>query len=467
MNNAYINLKNAILFLTLISILGITSIISYISYRSQQTIYERETLTRLKAISQTLASQINGDDLVYLYKKYPRKEDFNEQTKDSIYLKIHNKLRMTQLMNGLSSPIYTLLYHPSDTAFHFGVTSAEKPYWMHHFKKFPKELFENYHKNGAIKPYSSENGTWLSAFSAIHQSDHKTHAGVVQVDIKFDEFKEKAIGTLVTNLFMTFLIVGIIAILIFFSINSLLRRQEELRTVEQNLAIYRKELIANVSHDLRTPLTSIQGYLETLLMPELNLTKEVQNKYLTTALTNTERLKNLVNELFELSRIESKDRKLKVESFHLAELIQDIYLGLQIQSKENDVKIINQIPSDLPKAKGDMALVERIFQNLLSNAIKYCPAGSWVRLKVSASNKHLNVIIEDNGTGMKEEDLLILFERVYKGKNKKSGSGLGLPIVKGILELHNSTYSVSNNAHGGLTFYFTLPRSLSSKDKTS
>ncbi len=467
MTNSFLNLKNGILFLTLISIVGITAIISYISYRSQEHIYEKETLIRLKAISQTLASQIDGDDLFHLYQKYPNIGDFTESTEDSIYKKIQQKLRIAQEMHELTSPIYTLIYHPSDTAFHLGVTSAEKPYWMHLFKKFPKQLLDKYQSSGVVRPYESENGMWLSAFCAIHKSDHTTHVGVVQVDIEFDDFRKKALGTLYTNLIITLLIVGIIGIMIFFSISTLLKRQEELREVEQNLSIYRKELIANVSHDLRTPLTSIQGYLETLLMPELELSQEVQNKYLNTALTNTARLKNLVNELFELSRIESKDRKLKVESFHLAELVQDLLIGLQYQSDENNIEIINQITSQLPKAKGDVALIERIFQNLLSNAIKYCPPGSSIKVSAVATVKHLHVEVEDNGIGMKEEDLAIVFERVYKGKNKKSGTGLGLAIVKGILELHGSSYSVNNNSEGGLTFKFTLPRCPMSKEKTS
>ena len=458
MNNSFINLKNGILLITLISILGIAAIISYLSYRSQEQIYQRETLTRLKAISQTLASQINGDDLFYLYQKYPNKGDLTSNSEDSVYARIHEKLKMTQLMNEISSPIYTLLYHPGDTAFHFGVSSAEEPYWMHHFKKFPKKLLDNYQGHGIVRPYSSENGTWLSAFCAIHKSDHSTHAGVVQVDINVDDLKDKARSMLYSNLMITLLIVGTIAILIYFSINSILKQQEELSLSEQSLSAYRKELIANVSHDLRTPLASIQGYIETLLMPDFEFTKEEQTKYLNTALNSTQRLKNLVTELFELSRLESKDRKLKPESFSLGELVQDILIGLKIQSENSKVELINEVSSSLPLIKGDVALIERVFQNLLSNSIKYCPEGSWVKVCAAESPDFISVYVEDNGTGMKEDDLSLLFERVYKGKNKKSGSGLGLAIVKGVLDLHESKYSVKNNKHGGLTFNFTLPK---------
>ncbi len=446
--------------LTLISIIGISAIITYISYKSQEMVYEQETLSRLKAISSTLASQINGDDLEHLYKHYPNRNDIANTDQDSVYKSIHDKLKMSAEINGITTPIYTLMFHPGDEKFHFGVTSAEEPYWMHHFVKYPEDLLKKYETSGVVRRYVSENGTWLSAFCAIKKSDHETPIGVVQVDITFDQFIAKARNSMYSNILITFLIVGTVAILIYFSIATLLKQQEKIQETEKELAIYRKELIANVSHDLRTPLASIQGYVETLLMPELNLSDVDRNKYLNITLNSAQKLKRLVDELFELSRLESKDRKLKLQSFCIGELGHDILLGLKLNAENSEIELKHSIDSSLPKVTADVALIERVLQNLLSNAIKYCPEGSWIELAAQLHNDdHLLIEVIDNGIGIPEDQIPQLFDRVYRGKNKKSGTGLGLAIVRGVLDLHHSTYKVSNNEHGGVTISFTLPTS--------
>ncbi|MFK7755316.1 MAG: sensor histidine kinase [Flavobacteriales bacterium] len=458
MSKFFSNLKNGILLLTLIFIVGFSSIITYISYKSQVVIFEQETLTRLKAISRTLASQIDGDELEHLYKHYPNKDDITSSSQDSVYLSIHEKLKISAEMNELKTPIYTLMFHPGDKKFHFGVTSAEQPYWMHHFEKYPQKLLDNYETFGAVRPYSDENGTWISAFCAITKSDHATPIGLVQVDMSFDQLSEKALGSLYSNILITLLIVGTLGILIYYSINSLLAQQDQIQETERELAVYRKELIANVSHDLRTPLASIQGYVETLLMPELNLSQEDQNKYLNVTLNSANNLKRLVDELFELSRLESKDRKLKQQSFHIGELAHDILLGLQLDAEQAKISLKHNIKESLPNVTADVALLERVLSNLLSNAIKYCPEGSWIEVNAKQlDNNKLLVAVKDNGIGIPEEQLPELFDRVYRGKNKKSGTGLGLAIVRGILDLHNSSYKAVNNEEGGVTISFTLP----------
>ncbi len=457
MNNFFTSLKNGILLLTLISIVGISAIITYISYKSQQRIIEQETLTRLQAISTTLASQINGEELLYLYEKYPNPGDISKTNQDSIYEAIHNKLKLSAEVNKIETPIYTLMFHEGDEHFHIGVTSAEEPYWMHHFEKFPEKLLNNYKTSGTVRPYTSENGTWLSAFSAIVDADKSEPAGVVQVDIEFDTFRDKALNNLYSNILITLLIVGTIAILIYYSITTLLRQQERIQETEKELAIYRKELIANVSHDLRTPLASIQGYVETLLMPELNLSEEDRKKYLNVTLNSAQKLKRLVEELFELSRLESKDKKLNLQSFSIGELALDILLGLKINAESAQIELKSDIAEDIPNVIADVALIERVLQNLLSNAIKYCPEGSWILVKAESTEKNqVLVSVADNGVGIPEDQIPELFDRVYRGKNKNSGTGLGLAIVRGVLDLHQSTYKAFNNEHGGVTISFTL-----------
>ncbi len=456
MNKFFSSLKNGILLLTLISIIGISAIITYISFKSQQQVFEHETLGRLKAISSTLASQIDGDELEHLYKHYPNKGDITFSAQDSVYNSIHEKLKMSAEINGITTPIYTLMFHPGDEKFHFGVTSSDEPNWMHHFEKFPQKLLDKYKSSGTVRPYKSENGTWLSAFCAIRKSDRTTPIGLVQVDVEFDKFRNKALSSLYSNILITLLIVGTVAILIYFSITTLLRQQEKIQETEKELALYRKELIANVSHDLRTPLSSIQGYVETLLMPELKLSEEDRTKYLNVTLNSAQKLKRLVDELFELSRLESKDRKLKLHSFKIGELAHDILLGLQIDAEQAEISLKHNISPLIPSVTADVALIERVLQNLLSNAIKYCPSGSWIKLSAKVEGNEVLVEVADNGVGIPEEDIPELFDRVYRGSNKKSGTGLGLAIVRGVLELHNSNYKAYNNKDGGITICFTL-----------
>jgi len=373
-----------------------------------------------------------------------------------VYKSIHEKLKMSAEINGITTPIYTLMFHPGDEKFHFGVTSSDEPYWMHHFEKFPQKLLDNYKSSGTVRPYTSEKGTWLSAFCAIRKSDHTTPIGLVQVDVEFDKFRDKALSSLYSNILITLLIVGTVAILIYFSITTLLRQQEKIQEAEKELAIYRKELIANVSHDLRTPLSSIQGYVETLLMPELKLSEEDRTKYLNVTLNSAQKLKRLVDELFELSRLESKDRKLKLHSFNIGELAHDTLLGLQIDAEQAGITLKHDISPSTPSVIADVALIDRVLQNLLSNAVKYCPSGSWIELSAKVEGSHVLVEVADNGVGIPEEDIPELFDRVYRGRNKKSGTGLGLAIVRGVLDLHNSNYKAYNNKDGGITICFTL-----------
>ncbi len=119
MNKFFSSLKNGILLLTLISIIGISAIITYISFKSQQQVYEHETLGRLKAISSTLASQINGDELAHLYKHYPNKGDITRSEQDSVYQSIHEKLKMSAEINGITPPINTLIFLPGNKKFLF------------------------------------------------------------------------------------------------------------------------------------------------------------------------------------------------------------------------------------------------------------------------------------------------------------------------------------------------------------
>lgn len=229
---------------------------------------------------------------------------------------------------------------------------------------------------------------------------------------------------------------------------------EEIKSVES----LRRELIANVSHDLRTPLATIQGYAETLTMKADSLDDAEKAKYTETILKGTERIKKLVDDLFELSKLETKQVKAQFEFFSLAELVSDISSKYELLAQKQNVIIKPNIPQDLPMIYADIALIDRVLQNLVDNALKHTPESGTISIELVPFENHLEVLVADTGLGITPEELPYIFDRYAKARsNRKEGTGLGLAIVKKILELHDSTISVTSKVDVGTTFRFQLP----------
>jgi len=233
---------------------------------------------------------------------------------------------------------------------------------------------------------------------------------------------------------------------------------DELKAVE-NL---RRELIANVSHDLRTPLAIMHGYVETMLMKNDTLTKEERHRYLNIVLKSTEKLKRMVTQLFELSKLEAQQIQPEKEPFFLTELAQDVAQKYEILAKEKNIEIDLQMPKKLPMVFADVALVERVLQNLIDNALKFTPEGGSVSLELMSIDESVEIKISDTGPGIPEQEQRFIFERYHRIKSgeekvNSSGTGLGLAIVKKILDLHNATIQVMSNSNQGASFYFQLP----------
>lgn len=236
------------------------------------------------------------------------------------------------------------------------------------------------------------------------------------------------------------------------------RNIEELKSVES----LRRELIANVSHDLRTPLAIMQGYVETMLMKEEQLTPEERRRYLETVLSSSESLSNLISQLFEYSKLEARQVEPQKEPFLISELAQDVYQKYQILARRRKIEMKLDIEPNLPLVFADLALVERVIQNLMDNALNYTPEGGSVYISMRALDEKVEVKIADTGPGIPEDEQSYIFERYKKASRtgkKSKGAGLGLAIVKKILELHNSTISVSSRLSEGTTFRFDLPTS--------
>ena len=221
---------------------------------------------------------------------------------------------------------------------------------------------------------------------------------------------------------------------------------------------FRKELISNVSHDLRTPVASIQGYAETLILKKDTLDAGEQLNYLHVIYESCDKLKNLVNDLFELSKLETNQVKLNKEPFSITELVSDIANKYRIISQKKGISINTFLPKELPMIEADLLLIDRVLQNLIDNAIKFCKAGDYINLDIRPELPgKVKISIVDSGEGISDEELPYIFERYYKGKKYSDSTGLGLAIVKKIMDLHQTDINVSSQPGNGTTFSFNLP----------
>jgi signal transduction histidine kinase len=223
----------------------------------------------------------------------------------------------------------------------------------------------------------------------------------------------------------------------------------------------RRELIANVSHDLRTPLATLQGYIETLLLKEDSLSQLDRRNYLETAIRHCERLSKLVTELLELAKLDSYDIRAEREPFNLGELVQDVVQKFQLMADEKQITLATRCEKNLPFVNADIGLIERVLENLIENALHNTPRGGSIRLELTPQPENVAVQVSDTGHGIPNEELNNIFDRFYQlDKSRKSElghSGLGLAITKKILELHDRSIDVVSALGSGTTFSFQLP----------
>ena len=222
----------------------------------------------------------------------------------------------------------------------------------------------------------------------------------------------------------------------------------------------RRDLVANVSHDLRTPMASVQGYLETLVLKQPTLTEEDKKRYLEVALKHSKGLSTMVAELFELAKLDAREVQVHVEPFSLCELGQDVLQRFELLASTRQVALIGVLSPSLPMVVADIRLIERVLVNLIENAVRHTPEGGRVSLFCYADDPGVLVQVSDTGPGIPTGDLPHIFERFYRspgtGADSAAGAGLGLAIAKRILDLHGSPLSVQSEPNAGASFIFTL-----------
>lgn len=232
---------------------------------------------------------------------------------------------------------------------------------------------------------------------------------------------------------------------------------------EAELNQAKSQFISNVSHELRTPLSSIKSFIETLFEYGDSLDEATKHDFLDTANKETDRLTRLVNDVLDLSRLES-GREYHFEPVDLSQPIEQTLRTHQLTARENGIELKHGIAKDLPLVWGNYDLLQQVFANLVGNAIKFTPEGGRVVLKAE-SIRHENsikvrVAIADNGIGISAEDQQKIFDRFYRVENKVhtlEGTGLGLSIVSNIIEKHHAKIFIDSEPGKGTTFWFDLP----------
>ena len=231
-------------------------------------------------------------------------------------------------------------------------------------------------------------------------------------------------------------------------------------TERERLDNMRKEFVANVSHELKTPLTSIKGYSETLMMIE-DIPKEKQNEFLSVIYKEANRMDKLVHDLLQLSKYDYGKASLKIENFTLSELAKNVIAKMQFSATQKEHILTGHFSSGI-KVRADKASIEQVLVNIISNSIKYTPDGGKIDVYIEEMKDSIEIRVKDNGIGIPAEDLKRIFERFYRVDKARSrqmgGTGLGLSIVKEIIESNKGKIGIKSEVNKGTEIIINLPK---------
>jgi len=223
----------------------------------------------------------------------------------------------------------------------------------------------------------------------------------------------------------------------------------------------KSEFISAVSHELRTPLTSIKGYAAILMTGKLGEIPEKVQERLDKINKHSDNLVKLINDLLDISRIESGRIEMKRTEHQIKPMIENVQDLLGPQLKDKEIEFVAEVPDNLRAMVVDVSQIERVFINLVSNAIKFTPAKGTIRIRVEQNPQQLAITVADSGIGIKKEDLSKLFYEFYRVENEINqnvkGTGLGLALTKKIIEAHGGKIWVESTVNKGTTFSFTIP----------
>ena len=238
------------------------------------------------------------------------------------------------------------------------------------------------------------------------------------------------------------------------------RIREQIAELEEQ-DLLRREMVANVSHDLRTPLTHLQGYIETVLLKEESLAPEARREYLEIALRHGERLGRLVSDLFELAKLDALREPIECERLPVGELVQDVAQKFSLTARDRGLFLNTGLEGGHNFILADVALMECALENVLENALRYTPEGGNIDIRLAVADQWLRIEIQDTGPGIEPEDVSQVFDRFYRAHRPDDeddrGAGLGLAIAKRAAELHGGSLYCESKMGEGTTFRFELP----------
>jgi two-component system phosphate regulon sensor histidine kinase PhoR len=233
---------------------------------------------------------------------------------------------------------------------------------------------------------------------------------------------------------------------------------DQLKTLEN----YRRDFLGNVSHELKTPIFNIQGYVHTLLDGGLQ-DEAINIKYLDRTAKNVERLITIVDDLEAISKLESGNLVLDIRKFEIKDLVKEVFETHELTAQRKHIQLhFKEGAAQSYQVKADREYIRQVLDNLVLNSIKYGRSGSFTKVGFYDMDKYILVEVADNGLGIGQEHLKHVFDRFYRVDKSRSrdvgGSGLGLSIVKHIIEAHNQTINVRSSPDLGSTFGFTLAK---------
>jgi signal transduction histidine kinase len=229
----------------------------------------------------------------------------------------------------------------------------------------------------------------------------------------------------------------------------------------QEVDATRREMLANLSHDLRTPITTLLAHLESLQLNDPPLTEEERREFVAVAMRQGHRISRLVEQLLEAAKLEAGQVAINPETFPIGEVLQDVVQKFTLQARDKGLRL--RVLVDPPEARvhADIALIERVFDNLIGNAIRHTPTGGEVVLEARREQRMVRLTVTDSGPGMSADEASRAFDRFYRGDTSRSTSagqaGLGLAIVRSILALHGVSITLRTEPGRGACFSFDLP----------
>lgn len=457
-------------------------------YRSIQNAKE-EVLHQLMAITQTASLFIDGDAHQRIASQYMEKDQLLLYEQDEAYLQLHLQLLKIKEINQLATPLYTIVYYSPDSTFHFIGTSAEKPYFRHRYKNYPKNLLKQQQTGGVLDTYEDENGKWLSAFAPIKNKKGEV-VGLVEADENFEWFIEQARSELIGNALLSLLLIIPFGLLLFNYVARTLGRQaldqeklvhqkeeieaqnEEIKTQNDFIEKQNKDLENRVkkrtidlektnaelsnflyhsSHDVQAPIATLKGLY---ILAQRETKDVVILSYLKLMLQTTYTLDRMLKTIQLVHQIRTST--ISPTSIALKNFVCTI--AEQLLPIDEPINFTCEINSDFVLIS-DQLLIHNVFYELIKNAIQYRKRSEElpsIKIYCVQDSNALQIFIDDNGDGIPEESRLDIFRMFKRSNEKSSGIGLGLYIVNCCLERLGGTLQLIDKAERGVRFLIRL-----------